>query len=258
MTEPGGDPSPSWPAGWYPDPLRRFGHRYFNGERWTADVADGGSRFVDPLGAGPGAAVPPTRAPLRQPARPRIGRAIASMVLAIAGVGVGWVPVFFVAGVVCAVLAVLFGIAGLRASRRQGGAGRGFAIAGLAIAPLAVAASVVGLLLTIVLFDRVDEYLDEGPRRADVTRCVADATGFVDVSGTITNLSDRERSYVLRIRVERTGTDNAVGGGHVEVDDVPAGDTADWSTRLRVEIGDVSCSITAVSGPFPFGIDPGT
>lgn len=35
--------------GWYPDPYRRYEHRYFDGQRWTADVSTGGSSGVDPL-----------------------------------------------------------------------------------------------------------------------------------------------------------------------------------------------------------------
>ena len=35
---------------WYPDPLGRHDHRWYNGNDWTADVADDGARRVDPLG----------------------------------------------------------------------------------------------------------------------------------------------------------------------------------------------------------------
>jgi hypothetical protein len=36
--------------GWHPDPLGRHDHRWFDGVRWTADVADDGVRRVDPYG----------------------------------------------------------------------------------------------------------------------------------------------------------------------------------------------------------------
>ncbi|MDA2945115.1 MAG: DUF2510 domain-containing protein [Actinomycetota bacterium] len=39
--------------GWHPDPLGRFDHRFFDGSRWTADVAVDGVRRVDPLGIAP-------------------------------------------------------------------------------------------------------------------------------------------------------------------------------------------------------------
>src|SRR6056297_2022307 len=51
--------------GWYPDPTGRYAHRFHNGRAWTADVADGGDRYVDPLGAAmpqpPDAAAPAGR-----------------------------------------------------------------------------------------------------------------------------------------------------------------------------------------------------
>lgn len=35
------------PAGWYPDPMRRHGERYWDGGRWTEHVADAGRQSVD-------------------------------------------------------------------------------------------------------------------------------------------------------------------------------------------------------------------
>ena len=40
-------------SGWHPDPTGRFEFRYFNGERWTADVSLHGQRYVDPAGVAP-------------------------------------------------------------------------------------------------------------------------------------------------------------------------------------------------------------
>ncbi len=258
MSVPGGEtPSQSWPAGWYPDPLHRFSYRYFNGQRWTADVAEAGARFVDPMGTAAGAAAPMRHAanpPRAQ--RPPTGKAIASMVLAIAGAAIGWLPVFFVAGFVCVVLAVVFGVLGLRTAARHAGAGKGFAITGLAVAPVAAAASLAGLFFTIVLFDRIDEYLEEGPHHAEVTGCAPGAFGTVDVAGSIENLSDRDRGYVVRVLVHRRGTDNVLAAGDVQIDDLAPGATAPWSIRLPAGTTDVACEIAEVTGPFPFGIDP--
>jgi Protein of unknown function (DUF2510) len=38
------------PAGWYEDPAGRHQYRYWNGARWTDDVADAGTASIDPLG----------------------------------------------------------------------------------------------------------------------------------------------------------------------------------------------------------------
>ena len=52
--------TPAYPAGWYPDPLGRFDHRWYDGARWTADVSLDGVRRVDPAGIGPSAGGPQT------------------------------------------------------------------------------------------------------------------------------------------------------------------------------------------------------
>ena len=39
----------STPSGWHSDPTRRHQHRYWDGSRWTADVADNGTPSTDPL-----------------------------------------------------------------------------------------------------------------------------------------------------------------------------------------------------------------
>ena len=40
---------PQAAAGWYPDPLRRHQHRYWDGAAWTAHVANDGVAALDPL-----------------------------------------------------------------------------------------------------------------------------------------------------------------------------------------------------------------
>ncbi len=49
MTADGGNAEP----GWYPDPVRRFPHRYWDGQYWTARVAVGGACHDDPIRVGP-------------------------------------------------------------------------------------------------------------------------------------------------------------------------------------------------------------
>ncbi len=56
---PGGAPAVTGPAsgpaapgsaapGWYPDPFRRFHHRYHDGSKWTDQVSTDGRQFTDP------------------------------------------------------------------------------------------------------------------------------------------------------------------------------------------------------------------
>lgn len=39
---------PTMPAGWHPDPVGRFQHRWWDGTQWTANVATNGTAAVDP------------------------------------------------------------------------------------------------------------------------------------------------------------------------------------------------------------------
>lgn len=42
--------------GWYADPAGRHQHRYWDGARWTDDVADAGTASIDPIGSANGTA----------------------------------------------------------------------------------------------------------------------------------------------------------------------------------------------------------
>lgn len=55
--------------GWQPDPTGRHEHRFWDGTRWTDDVADRGVASVDPLAgpARPATPTPPTPQPQPQP-----------------------------------------------------------------------------------------------------------------------------------------------------------------------------------------------
>ena len=53
--------TPAYPAGWYPDPLGRFDHRWYDGTRWTPDVSLDGVRRVDPDGIAPRPGTSPSK-----------------------------------------------------------------------------------------------------------------------------------------------------------------------------------------------------
>ena len=80
--------TPAYPAGWYPDPLERFDHRWYDGARWTADVSLDGVRRVDPAGIAPRAGGPQTER--RRVPRIVIVLAIVTLGGLIAGIAVIW------------------------------------------------------------------------------------------------------------------------------------------------------------------------
>ncbi len=116
-------------SGWYPDPTGRFEYRYHNDEVWTADVASGGRRFVDPASAGAGVG---TRTG-------RNGLAVAGMVCGIVAVVIAWVPFVAVLGLITAIVGLALSIPALARSRETGSR-RGFAIAGIVTSAFGLAA----------------------------------------------------------------------------------------------------------------------
>lgn len=225
-------------SGWYPDPSGRFELRFHNGQVWTADVSSGGRRFVDSQ-------------PIDRPSTGSNGLAVASMVCGITGLTIAWLPFVGVLGAAASIVAVVLGIIGLR--RARAGADRGgFAVAGTITGALGIVATAVGIWLTVLVFQAIDEYQNPGPVQAEVTECVGEGNGRVTVGGMLTNRSDDERSYSVRIEISGDRGDRV----RVDVDDVPAGATKEFTTSGRIPAGDeVSCRILSVDGPLPFGIE---
>lgn len=230
----------STPAGWFPDPLGRYDHRYFNGSSWTSDVSSGGQRFVDPLGNGPSA-------PGHAAGDTSNGAATAAVVMGSVGVAIAWIPFIVVFGAALAIMALVFGIIGLRRSRGTG-VGRRASIAGIVMGGLGIAATVVGVILSVAVFREVIEFAEPGDHFAEVTECRLDGRR-AEVEGTIRNLDDEANRYTLFVEVE----------GRTEILTIPEldpGETTGWSTVVstRAPLSECDPEII-VQGPFPYGIE---
>ncbi len=234
------DPT-SLPSGWFPDPLDRYDHRYFNGTTWTSDVSTGGQRFVDPLGT------QPSPAGGGGGGRPTNGAATAAVVMGSVGMAIAWIPFIVVIGAVLAVLAVIFGIIGIKRSRTSD-VGRGASIAGLVMGSIGVVASVVGVILSVAVLREVIRFVEPGELSTEVVACSVDGRR-ADVTGTITNLDDEAREYTVFVEV----------GGRTEVigiDELEPGATTEWSTIVIMRsAGDECDPDLTVQGPFPYGIE---
>lgn len=240
-------------SGWHPDPSGRHEFRYHNGAEWTADVSDDGERYVDPLPSADSSHRLPAAAP---DADRRANRAAtASLVFGVTALALSWLPFVFVIGGVAAVLGLVFGTIGFRRSRSDG-PGRSRAIAGLLTSGSSVVLVGLGAFLTVALSDAVNEFENPGEHRLGEVTCTDDGSAWT-ASGSIENLTDQTRSYLLTVDFVRPGTDNAQARSRVSVDDVPAGDTASFEVRRQVGLDDVECLVSQVDGPAPFGIDLG-
>lgn len=199
----------------------------------------GGQRFVDPLGTSP---TPGTTGPTGNRS------ATAAMVCGLIGVVIAWMPIVVVAGIVLGILAVVLGAKGLRQSKSSG-SGRGKAITGLVTGVITLGLSVIGVWLTVDVFGEVIAYVEPGPRLVDDVVCTV-GSREANVTGTITNLDDERRDYVVFVTVERTTR-------YAEIADVEPDETVDWSVRLDGSfrgVGDCEPDIV-VNGPFPYGIE---
>ncbi len=230
-------------VGWHPDPWHRFEFRYFNGVQWTSDVSLNGQRYVDA----------PIQPQLAQPHRSR-AMAVTAFVAGAIGLLLGWVPFVFVLAACAAVAAIVFGILGLKAARRQDGYGRGFAVAGLVLAPLAIGACVVGLALTRSVVHEFNKFIDPGPHQLTEDQPCVVAAGRATLRGTIRNLDTRRHDY--RLVVEFRGTSPQPVTTTVLVRGVDAGSNAPWESSASVDSTAVTCKVTGVFGPLPFGAEP--
>ncbi len=236
--------SPLGPAGWHPDPVGRYEYRYYNGSQWTADVSVRGQRFVDPAGV-------PMWAPAQTP--PKRGFAVAAFVIGMISVAGALVPFVFVAAAIGAIVAIVFGVLGLRAAQRSGGHGRGFATTGLVLSVLALPMCLVGWSFTRTVLREIDQYADPGPYTVALTSCEVSDSAPLAMSGTIRNDDDVVHTY--SIDLEFVFPDGDSTRQTVLVRDVEPGDTEIFrSTGLVFGDQRTECRVANVWGPPPFDL----
>ena len=240
--------SPTFAAGWYPDPTHRFEFRYYNGERWTADVSQQSHRYIDPIGTTP---------PTFSPPSPSRSMAITALVFSLCAVVIAWMPFLFVLGAAGAVVATILGIIVLRRaarSRNDGNPmaiGQGMAISAMCASVAALALCFVGFQLTRVVLREVDELINPGPYEVAV-ECDQDG-GYVIAEGSIINLDTKTHDYTIAVEI-------AVGGDRWEtvsetVVDVAPGERAPFTTSsdsVTFTSQPITCEVDKVYGPTPF------
>lgn len=262
------DVRPSSPPGWLPDPVGRHEYRYFNGQTWTADVADGGQRFVDPLGVLP---TPAGSAPVGHAGSrvggpfqhsgatpPGNGMATAALVCGIGGMLIAWIPFVVVLGIVLGVLGVTLGYQGVKRSSLNG-AGRGRATAAIVTGGVALALSAVGIWLSILTISEIADFTSPGLHRSAIAECEVNE-GIVTTSGTVTNLSATIQDYTIFTTILLETNDASREAEEftipITLDGVEADQTAEWQAIETTRLAYDTC-VTSIDvyGPFPFGIE---
>lgn len=177
------------------------------------------------------------------------------MVLGIVAIGIGWLPYVAVAGVICAVLAIVLGLSARRRAGAPGSSGSNRARVGITTGVVGLVVAMIGLAFTVVVARALDRYTNPEPNDAAVTSCVTDGDGTVTVAGELTNLGASEADFTVRVAVMRADTDNVHRTVSVELDDVAPTATVAFETTVQVALADVDCEVHDVDGPLPFGLD---
>ena len=191
--------------------------------------------------------------------KPGRGFAVASFVLGLSSLLIGWVPFLFVLAIGGAITGFVFAVIGIRRARRANGHGMGFAVAGTVLAPIALGVCVVGFLLTRAVLDEVGEFVDPGRYDLVEDQPCEVLDGVATFTGTITNLEAEPNDYTLNVVYvdnSPTGSQRRLAVDSVVINDVAPGDSQAWeSVRLVGNVSPVSCEVTDVFGPTPFGLD---
>jgi hypothetical protein len=240
----------AYQPGWYPDPLHRYDHRWYNGSTWTSDVSVNGRRYVDPVTPASSGSSPPAIPGGRLPR----GLAIFALICGLAAVATTWMPFVVIIGIVAATVAIGLAVTALRRISRGTADGKGMAITGLVCAVVAIALAPVGIILTQRTTREFVRFIEPAPHQVEVTSCKHNA-GIASVAGTLRNDDDTIRSFVVFVDVIDTDDKSTLTSVFVTVSDVPAGTERTWEASSGAPGSQpVTCRISAVTGPFPFGL----
>jgi hypothetical protein len=114
-------------------------------------------------------------------------------------------------------------------------------------------AAVLGVVLTVIVVDVYDAYLNPAAHEVVITSCTVTGSRATAM-GTITNLSDDVADFSILVGFVRPGTDNVDRQARSEVDDVAPGESAEFTVERQVTLDDVDCLVNEVNGPLPFGL----
>ena len=192
------------------------------------------------------AAVPPPAGP----ASANNGMAIAALILGILS--------FFCLGPLGGVLAIVFGILGLKKANESAGRGKGMAVAGMVLGIVGTIVSIILLVVFVFAADNASDSIDDWTGKADssdyrltVEKCETDSLGYPVMSGVIKNLTNSDKSYTFDYEF-RDGKGNLLDSGTSFPEEIPKNDTVKWSidSFTSVDSGTIKCEITEVNNWF--------
>ncbi|MDP9333665.1 MAG: DUF4190 domain-containing protein [Actinomycetota bacterium] len=245
-------------SGWFADPTGRHEKRYFNGLVWTDRVLDGALHASDQIGN-----VTP-QSPQYVVVAPQPtgnGFAVAALTLGIIGAVIALSPFGSVLGGVCGLLALAFGLVGLRNVARHGAGYSGLAISGVILGSVAIMVASYTAWNWYRL-DRTIQHafsaqaagpvIDANPRenRILITRCYRmTGAGAPAATGTLVNNSRERHSFKVTIAFH-IGRQSVLGYGIT--DPVDPGEQGRWFARdLSASFPPSSCTTAPPPNPIP-------
>lgn len=172
--------------------------------------------------------------------------AIAALVLGILS--------FFCLGPVAGVLAIIFGVLGLKKANEIG-SGKGMAIAGMVLGIIGTIVTILIFVLVIAAGDSVTDSIDDAFDTANpddyelVTKsCEIDDFGFVSFSGTIENTANEDLDFTIEAEIRDT-SDGSLADSPSTIVYTPQGDTVSWEIVGSVSdsVTEVECKVTEVN-----------
>jgi hypothetical protein len=175
--------------------------------------------------------------------------AVAALVL-----GIVAVVLFFSCGlgVLCGILALVFGFIGLGRAKTSG-QGRGLSLAGIVLGAIGVIGGILFIVLIAFVGNNVDDALgsaDPDDYEIEPQSCGIDADGYVTFEGTIENTAGRDMDFVVLTEIRDTDED-VVLREPTTIVSVSEGDTTRWEVTAYVDQGaNVECSVDGVDDFF--------
>jgi lysylphosphatidylglycerol synthetase-like protein (DUF2156 family) len=156
MLPPTTNPAP----GWYADPERYGGERYWDGEAWSDQ------RRASPAPLQVAAVVVPGPVVVQPPGN---GMAVTALVCGIVGAVFGLIPWTFWLAWILGIIAIVFGALGRRREEREPAAGkRSMATAGLVLGIVAIALGIIGVIVLATFIHHAASTLN------DLNDCLGD------------------------------------------------------------------------------------
>lgn len=108
----------------------------------------------------------------------------------------------------------------------------------------------------IALWTAVNNFAQPAQHDAEITKCGV-ANGRVSVEVSVTNLSPEQQSFTVFVQTKGPVLNRTLRSLTMPVDNVPPNGARRTAVDFASTTESVTCTIIAVAGPLPFGVDLG-